>query len=119
MNSTTDTFGSLVLQDVKEPHATNADQLSVLHTDLRMWMDELKTLKDDVEVQLAAYKSKLTALRSKFESNPEFTYADFLDEKSSLESWRVGAIRFKVSVEKKMRYVTGLMRQERQHQESV
>lgn len=112
--SGTSTFEELVLTDVKEPATITDGQSNVLHGDLRLWLDSLKTLKDDVEVQLAAYKSKLIALKSRYETNELFTYADFMDERDKLERWRVGAIRFKVSVEKRMREVGSLIREERE-----
>lgn len=93
----------IVISDIKGDDKVTPDKIDYLYENPTLWLNELKEIKSNVETQLSGFKLKTLQLRSKFMSTKDFTYDDFLDEKIALESWRVNAIKFKYSVEKKMR----------------
>lgn len=99
-------FEALVAKDVR--HGCTPDETRILESDLRGWLNELNSLKRDVEVQLAALKARMSQRQAEILRDPELTKADWLEYKEGEERWRVGAIRFMVSVEERILYVKAL-----------
>lgn len=98
-------FNALVQKDVR--HGCTEDELNVLKANLREWLSELNALKRDVEVQLGAQKSRVSATHAEMLENGS-SKADWLKYKSKEDSWRTSAVRFMVSVEQRMLHVKNL-----------
>lgn len=96
-------FKSLVIKDVRKE---SDDLLEVLSSDFRSWLDELNILLRDVEIQLAAQKSKLSD--KKVQLGPEWNNNEWYTFKASEDKWKVTALRFKASVEERIRFVKTL-----------
>ena len=74
------------------------------------WRDVLVGLKQDVESHLVRRAADATAKENDcFRTG---TKDDWFDYRAEYETWRAGAIHFKTQVEKRIRYVNGLLRQE-------
>lgn len=100
-------FVAIVANDVRKLPCT-PEELSALEQDIRGWLSALNKLKRDVEVQLAAQKARMTQTQAEMLNDPTKSRADWLEYKSGQDRWRVGAIRFMVSVEERMAYAKNL-----------
>jgi hypothetical protein len=100
---TTEQFKSLVAKDVRK----ESDELvEVLSSDYRLWLDELNVLLRDVEIQLTAQKGRIS--EKKVQLGPEWNNNDWYSFKASEDKWKVTALRFKASVEERIRFVKTL-----------
>lgn len=102
----TESFEDLVEKDVR--HGCSPPELQVLESNIREWIKKLNSLKRDVEVQLSAQKARNTQKQAEMLRDSESTKADWLDYKSKEDRWKVGAIRFMVSVEDRIAYAKNL-----------
>lgn len=100
----TEEFMELVASDVRGD--SSEDSLRLLKSNTRDWLSVLNKLKRDVEVQLVAQKARMTA--KQVECIEGGTKLEWLKYKATEEKWRVGAIRFMVSVEERMHFVRAL-----------
>lgn len=106
MNSTisADSFKDLVAKDVRKE--STEEELFVLMSDFRSWLDELNILLRDVEIQLSAQKSRISDKR--VEVGPQTNNNEWYSFKAVEDKWRITALRFKASVEEKIRSVKTL-----------
>lgn len=98
-------FTALVAKDVR--NECSDTEMDKLESDLRGWKNELHHLMRDVDVQLAAQKARMSRKRAEL-MDPD-KLGEWLEFKANEDKWRVGAMRFKVSVEDRMLYVKTLM----------
>lgn len=95
------TFEDIVAKDVRN-EASNAE-IEELKTDKKQWLAVLNSLKRDVELQINAQKVRVA--QKKLEKP---TKDEWLAFNAKEASWRLGALRFWVTVEDKMMYVKRL-----------
>lgn len=97
-------FKDLVARDVRGE--CSAEEREQLEANFREWLDELNVLARDVEIQLAAQRARMTEQQAKMLSvgSP----VEWLTYKAEEEQWTVGALRFKASVERRIREVKTL-----------
>lgn len=98
-------FTALVAKDVR--HECTPEEITILESDIRGWLKELNSLKRDVEVQLAAQKARMTQTQAEMLSDGG-SRADWLDYRAKEDRWRVGAIRFMVSVEERIAHAKNI-----------
>lgn len=94
-------FEELVAKDVRN-EASNAE-IETLKDDPKRWLAELNGLKRDVEIQLNAHKARKADKKLEKPSKQEW-----LEFQAKEANWRLGALRFWVTVESKMLYVKRL-----------
>jgi len=106
MNSiiSAENFKELVAKDVRK-EATN-EELDILTSDFRSWLDELNILLRDVEIQLSAQRSRISDKR--VEIGPQLNNNEWYSFRATEDKWRITALRFKASVEEKIRFVKTL-----------
>ena len=104
----TEEFKELVALDVRKG-LTN-EQIVLLSGNYRLWLDELNVMLRDVEIQLSAQKGRIT--EKKIELGPTWNKNDWYSFKSTEEKWRITALRFKASVEERIRFVKTLRAEE-------
>lgn len=97
---TSEQFKALVAKDVRKE---SDDFVEILSTDYRLWLDELNVLLRDVEIQLAAQKGRIS--EKKVQLGPEWNNNEWYSFKANEDKWRVTALRFKASVEERIRFV--------------
>lgn len=106
-------FQEIVLKDVKN-RSFNDIEKGILMNNLDLWLYSLRTLRREIELQLAQHKTnlkiKLRDLRS--EKSSEQTIEDTL---ISEENWRNNAMKFLTSIERKSLYVKLLIDQDSDH----
>ncbi len=96
-------FKGLVAKDVR----TDSDDLvQDLSSDFRLWLDELNVLLRDVEIQLTAQRGRIS--EKKVELGPQWNNNDWYKFKATEDKWKVTALRFKASVEERIRFVKTL-----------
>jgi hypothetical protein len=100
---TNEQFKSLVAKDVRKE---SDEFVEILSTDFRLWLDELNVLLRDVEIQLAAQKGRIS--EKKVQLGPEWNNNDWYRFKATEDKWKVTALRFKASVEERIRFVKTL-----------
>lgn len=108
-------FKELVAIDVRKG-STN-ETLQFLMDDFRLWLDELNILLRDVEIQLSAQRSRISD--KKVELGPQWNNNDWYSFKATEDKWRITALRFKASVEEKIRYVKTLRAKKNEISNSV
>ena len=103
-------FQEIVLKDVKN-RSFNDIEKGILMNNLDLWLYSLRTLRREIELQLAQHKTnlkiKLRDLRS--DKSSEQTIEDTL---ISEENWRNNAMKFLTSIERKSLYVKLLIDQD-------
>lgn len=99
----TEKFKTLVAKDVRKE--TN-EFVETLSQDYRMWLDELNVLLRDVEIQLAAQRSRFS--EKKAELGPQWNNNAWYSFRAEEDKWRITALRFKASVEERIRFVKTL-----------
>ena len=78
---------------------------------MERWYNSLVATKRSIETQFATFKiERLQKQASSEKANDARIYDDFMEEKNK---WRVGALRFKSSVEEKIAEAKTFIRQER------
>jgi len=114
MNSTisADSFKELVAKDVRKE--STEEEMSILTSDFRTWLDELNVLLRDVEIQLSAQKSRISDKR--VEIGPQTNNNEWYSFKAVEDKWRITALRFKASVEEKIRSVKTLRAKQNSNQ---
>jgi hypothetical protein len=100
----TEKFKELVASDVRGE--SSEEELETLKNDTRAWLTELNKLKRDVEVQLVAQKARMTHKQIEFLETG--TKLEWLKYREVEDKWKVGAVRFMVSVEDRMMFVKAL-----------
>jgi len=98
-----DQFKSLVAKDVRKE---SDNYVEILSTDFRLWLDELNVLLRDVEIQLSAQKSRIS--EKKYQLGPDRNNNEWYSFKATEDKWKVTALRFKASVEERIRFVKTL-----------
>ncbi len=96
-----DYFKSLVARDVRGD--LSDQEYMILESNLRDWLDELNILLRDVEIQLRDHKA--TRSQKHAECLRDGLQIEWLFFKAEQDRWLVKALRFKVSVESRLRQV--------------
>lgn len=100
---TNEEFKNLVAKDVRRE---SDNYIDILSQDFRMWLDELNVLLRDVEIQLSAQKGRISEKRVQL--GPEWNNNEWYRFKATEDKWKVTALRFKASVEERIRFVKTL-----------
>lgn len=104
METITYTFEDLVAKDVRAE--CTDDELSILESDIRSWLNILNSLKRDVEIQLGAQKARMTQRQAECQASGN--KVEWLTYKATEQKWRISAVRFMASVEERILYVKKL-----------
>lgn len=97
-------FKELVDRDVRK--GVTEEEIDELKRDPRQWLDELNILLRDVEIQIAAQKARISAKRCEMSANPEgWNATGWYEYKASEDGWKVKALRFRASIEERIRFV--------------
>ena len=106
---TPEQFTEMVIKDVRKE--ADASVLEHLSSNYRLWLDELNVLLRDVEIQLSAQKARV----SEKKGQPGFNRnsADWHSFKSEQDQWRIRTLRFKASIEARIRSVKTLRAESR------
>jgi hypothetical protein len=103
-----ETFKDIVARDV---HAeASPEEQKVLFANTRLWLHQLNSLSRDVEIQLAAHNVKLAEARA--EAGARKDDKTLLTVEVQERRWKVGALRFKASIESRIHYVKRLRSQQ-------
>lgn len=98
-------FDEIVSKDVRGEELSSEEYLC-LTQDIRRWIDELNILLRNVEIQFNAHKAELT--KSQIIMIQSDDKIGWLKIKGENEHWRVGANRFRASVEKRIHFAKTL-----------
>lgn len=103
-------FEELVLKEVKS--SVTEEETAILKSSLDLWLYTLSSIRRNVEYSLSSRnsnrKSTISDMISKGVSD-----AELASYKKSESEWRVNAIKFLSTIEKKTLYVKLLMKEER------
>ncbi len=103
-------FEELVLKEVKS--SVTEEEIAILKSSLDLWLYTLSSIRRNVEYSLSSRnsnrKSTISDMISKGVSDAELS-----SYKKSESEWRVNAIKFLSTIEKKTLYVKLLMKEER------
>ena len=103
-------FEELVLKEVKS--SVTEEETAILKSSLDLWLYTLSSIRRNVEYSLSSRnsnrKSTISDMISKGVSDAELS-----SYKKSESEWRVNAIKFLSTIEKKTLYVKLLMKEER------
>jgi len=103
-------FEELVLKEVKS--SVTEEETAILKSSLDLWLYTLSSIRRNVEYSLSSRnsnrKSTLSDMISKGVSDAELS-----SYKKTESEWRVNAIKFLSTIEKKTLYVKLLMKEER------
>lgn len=98
------TFPEAVMADVKG--TATPEQTLMLHRDINNWLECLRSLIRDVDIQFSARKAQSANVRSEtFDNGDE---SGWLAYQATDKDWRLKANRFRASIESRMRYVKSL-----------
>lgn len=96
-------FRDIVLRDVKNQSPSEEDK-SILSNNIDLWLYTLRTIRREIELQLANHKSNLKIKTKDLKDNN--TPQNDIDEVLySEERWRNNAMKFLTAVERKTLYV--------------
>jgi hypothetical protein len=96
-------FRDIVLRDVKNQSPSEEDK-SILSNNIDLWLYTLRTIRREIELQLANHKSNLKIKIKDLKDNN--TPQNDIDEVLySEERWRNNAMKFLTAVERKTLYV--------------
>jgi hypothetical protein len=103
-------FEELVLKEVKS--SVTEEEIAILKSSLDLWLYTLSSIRRNVEYSLSSRnsnrKSTISDMISKGVSDAELS-----SYKKTESEWRVNAIKFLSTIEKKTLYVKLLMKEER------
>lgn len=104
-------FEELVTKDVK--NGSTQDELDVLKSNVDLWLYFLSSIRRNVEYHLSSRTAARKAKISEMIQNKDTKEA--IDSfKKSEDEWRVNAIKFLSTIEKKTLYVKMLVKEQRQ-----
>jgi len=99
-----DDFRAAAQRDVKR--VASAEDVEMLSSDLDRWVEELRVLLKDVEIQFTA--RRLTNAQKQLETYCVGDQRAWLEWCTEDAEWKLKANRFRVSIETRLRYVKSL-----------
>ncbi len=109
LNLYSEAFKSVVNSDIREElDDETSDSLRDAKV-VRKWFDTLVATKRSIETQLATFKIEKAQKYTDFLNHKDASYPSWLENKNK---WKLGALRFKASVEEKIAEARLLLRKE-------
>ena len=96
-------FRDIVLRDVKNQSPSEEDK-SILSNNIDLWLYTLRTIRREIELQLANHKSNLK-IKLKDLKDTDTPQNDIDEVVYSEERWRNNAMKFLTAVERRTLYV--------------
>lgn len=104
-------FEELVTKDVK--NGSTSEELELLKSNTDLWLYFLSSIRRNVEYHLSSRSAARNAKISEMIQNKE-TKESINSFKNSEAEWRVNAIKFLSTIEKKTLYVKMMVREQKQ-----
>lgn len=106
-----ESFRDIVLRDVKNQISSDHEEKSILINNLDLWLYCLRTIRREIELQLANHKSsfKFKIKELYQEGISEEEVQDYIHSENR---WRTNAMKFLTAIERKTLYVKLLIQED-------